>query len=94
MRRAAFAAVTLLWMSIAVAAVAQPQVEIRHDPIERTDSGAFIRSNDALSIDVEERCSPACGDGEDCQIVCGDAACKPGADPVARCRECRWTCVP
>jgi hypothetical protein len=59
------------------------------------DSGVFIRGGgSAVQMEVEERCDPACGESQECDIACREAPCAPGASPGARCNHCRWTCVP
>ena len=78
---------------LAVPAAAQPEVEVEQRAFEQMDSGVFIRGSGNVRVKVEERCHPACGENEHCDIACREAACDAHAAPEARCNQCRWTCV-
>ena len=96
MKRTSYArAAALCILLTAVPASAQPKAEVHERAFEETDSGLFLRGGgSAVSIEVEERCDPACDEDQECQIECSTEGCGSDAAPGASCNRCDWTCVP
>jgi hypothetical protein len=93
-RAASAHAAALAVLLLGSPAGAQPKAEVHERAFDETDSGLFLRGGSSVWIEVAERCEPACRQDQECDMVCREAACEPGVDPLARCNQCRWTCVP